>query len=119
MITTRRLEGRRTAMKGMRSGWRIGFCVVLCVAVIAPVRSAAAAGHPARCRKILLTGEVNAGQEWKAAFGEGWMFRVVPIQPGKEGYSGWDLVVDRNNLPDILTHCWWPRRRITPLVNAR
>lgn len=92
-------------MKGMHSGWRVGFCAVLCVATIAPVKSAAAARHPARCRKILLTGEVNAGQEWKAAFGEGWMFRVVPIQPGKEGYSGWDLVVDREQsagYPDAL-----------------
>ena len=92
-------------MKGMHSAWRIGFCAVLCVATIAPVRSAAAARRPARCRKILLTGEVNAGQEWKAAIGEGWMFRVVPIQPGKEGYSGWDLVVDREQsagYPDAL-----------------
>jgi hypothetical protein len=50
-------------------------------------------------------GEVNAGQEWKAAFGEGWVFRVLPIQAGKAGFSGWDLVVDREQpagFPDAL-----------------
>jgi hypothetical protein len=53
----------------------------------------------------VLTGEVKAGQEWKAAFGDGWVFRVVPIQPGKAGYSGWDMVVDREQgagFPDAL-----------------
>jgi hypothetical protein len=57
------------------------------------------------CKKIVLTGEVNAGQEWKADLGQGWVFRVMPIEPGKEGYSGWDLVVDRTEgagHPDAL-----------------
>jgi hypothetical protein len=63
----------------------------------------------ASCQKITLQGEVKAGQEWKAAFGQGWVFRVLPIQPGeaKDGarYSGWDLVVDREQpagFPDAL-----------------
>jgi hypothetical protein len=37
--------------------------------------------------------------------GRGWVFRVLPIQPGKAGYSGWDLVVDREQAagyPDAL-----------------
>jgi hypothetical protein len=61
------------------------------------------------CRKVELRGEVRAGQEWRAAFGEGWVFRVLPIQPAKgpagETYSGWDLVVDREQpagFPDAL-----------------
>jgi hypothetical protein len=65
------------------------------------------AGTPGQegCTKIVLNGEVNAGHEWKAAFGQGWVFRVVPIEPGKAGYSGWDLVVDREpgaGFPDAL-----------------
>ena len=57
------------------------------------------------CQKIELTGEVKAGQEWESAFGQGWVFRVLPIQPGQAGYSGWDLVVDREEpegFPDAL-----------------
>jgi hypothetical protein len=53
----------------------------------------------------MLAGDVSAGKEWKAAFGEGWVFRVIPIQPGQAGYSGWDLVVDREQpagFPDAL-----------------
>lgn len=57
------------------------------------------------CRKLVLTGEVNAGQEWRKDIGEGWVFRLVPIVPGVSGYSGWDLVVDRlppAGFPDAL-----------------
>ena len=42
-----------------------------------------------------------AGREWRAPIGQGWVFRVLPIQ----GYSGWDLVVDRDppaGYPDAL-----------------
>lgn len=64
-----------------------------------------AASHPASCKKVFLSGEVNAGQQWRASFGQGWVFRVLPIQPGQSGYSGWDLVVDREQpagFPDAL-----------------
>jgi hypothetical protein len=57
------------------------------------------------CRKVVLNGEVNAGQEWKAGLGRGWEFRLQPIPPGPAGYSGWDLVVDReqpSGYPDAL-----------------
>ena len=65
------------------------------------------------CRKIVLEGEVAEKQEWGAAIGEGWEFRLMPIvgTPGKmspaagQGYSGWDLVVDREQsggYPDAL-----------------
>lgn len=56
------------------------------------------------CKKVVLEGEVNAGRTWSAPFGNGWTFRVVPIQP-REKYSGWDLVVDRvkpAGFPDAL-----------------
>ena len=56
------------------------------------------------CRRVVLEGEVSKGAEWKAALGEGWVFRLVPI--AGFGYSGWDLVVDRTGLeagyPDAL-----------------
>ena len=67
---------------------------VHCGVLPAAARPRARASRHA-CQRVVLTGEVQAGQEWKAAFGQGWIFRVVPVQPGKEGYSGWDLVVDR------------------------
>lgn len=57
------------------------------------------------CRKVVLTGQTNAGQEWKQNLGEGWVFRLVPIASGAQGYSGWDLVVDRQQaagFPDAL-----------------
>ena len=73
------------------------------------------------CRKVVLRGEVAAGQEWRAPIGEGWVFRVLPIadspvrsiksatsggnMPKNAGYTGWDLVVDRENgagYPDAL-----------------
>lgn len=72
-------------------------------AVIA--QTVAGASHPASCEKIVMTGEVKAGQEWKTAIGEGWVFRIMPIQPVNAGYSGWDLVVDRERpagFPDAL-----------------
>jgi hypothetical protein len=72
--------------------------------------SLAGAAGARSCQKVVLAGEVTAGQEWKAAFGEGWVFRVLPIdsgktRPGNAGYSGWDLVVDREQpagYPDAL-----------------
>ncbi|MGH9345549.1 MAG: hypothetical protein ACRD19_17515 [Terriglobia bacterium] len=96
---------------------------VLCVAAGAWTATAQATGaseapRAASCEKIVLTGEVSAKREWKAAFGEGWVFRVLPIQTDKSGaektgadkmdaerFSGWDLVVDREppaGYPDAL-----------------
>ncbi|MGA2806737.1 MAG: hypothetical protein ABSE87_01315 [Terracidiphilus sp.] len=73
------------------------------------VRSHAGAPHAVSCQRVVLAGEVSEGQEWHAAFGQGWVFRVLPIVPGKGGpgasYSGWDLIVDREQptgFPDAL-----------------
>ncbi len=55
------------------------------------------------CARLELTGQVDAGKEWSASIGEGWEFRVLPVQ--SRVYSGWDLVVDRDRLdgyPDAL-----------------
>jgi len=57
------------------------------------------------CTRVEFTGMVNAGEEWKTPLGQGWVFRVLPIVPGPSGYTGWDLVVDRDppaGYPDAL-----------------
>ena len=78
----------------------------LSIAVLAFVGAACHAAAPGRtCRRLDLQGEVSSTQEWKAALGEGWVFRVLPIAPAQLGYSGWDLVVDRDppaGYPDAL-----------------
>jgi hypothetical protein len=74
---------------------------IACTILVLAAGYAFAAPVPS-CKKVTLQGEVKAGQEWKAAFGQGWVFRVVPIA---SGYSGWDLVVDREQpagFPDAL-----------------
>jgi len=70
--------------------------------VVVPAASYAAP-PPRVCGKVVLTGEVNGGQEWKAAIGKGWVFRLVPISAAAG--SGWDLVVDEAagaGYPDAL-----------------
>ncbi len=65
----------------------------------------AAAPRSLSCIRVDFTDMVNMGQEWKAPLGEGWVFRIVPIVPGADGYTGWDLVVDRlppAGYPDAL-----------------
>lgn len=82
----------------------LGIATIVAVAMTT-VSSLAATSHSAACTRVVLSGEVNAGQEWRQPFGQGWLFRVVPVQPGKAGYSGWDLVVDREQAagyPDAL-----------------
>ncbi|MGH9589158.1 MAG: hypothetical protein ACRD25_02125 [Terracidiphilus sp.] len=74
---------------------------------------------PDTCGKIVLNGEVSAGHEWKAAFGGGWVFRVLPIPDNKTaaGVGGWDLVVDREDpagFPDALLVATPPYNLINP-----
>jgi len=86
-------------------GWRIWGCVALGGVVLGAARSQAGGLQTPVCQKVVLEGAASAGQEWKAALGQGWVFRVLPIQPGQAGYSGWDLVVDREQpagFPDAL-----------------
>jgi hypothetical protein len=80
-------------------------CLLLLLILIPGAGMAGVTKPEPVCRKIELAGEVSAGQEWSAAIGEGWMFRVVPIPGSKKGYTGWDLVVDRQaggGYPDAL-----------------
>ena len=89
---------------------RMQLCAALAAAVIvplsgSPVACLAAPPHAAGCTKIVLTGEVSAAQQWSQPIGQGWVFGVIPVQPGKERYTGWDLVVDRDppaGYPDPL-----------------
>ena len=77
------------------------------------------AAPPAPCTKIVLTGQADASHEWSQPIGQGWFFRVLPIQAGKAGYTGWDLVVDRDppaGFPDASSS---PPRPTTPSANAR
>jgi hypothetical protein len=79
---------------------KICICLALTLAVMASISSRAAT-----CKKIVLTGEVTAGQQWSQPIGQGWLFNVIPIQPGKQAYTGWDLAVDREapaGFPDAL-----------------
>ena len=80
-------------MKWYRSPGLGAFWAALGIAVAMP--PAALAAPKPSCTKVVMKGEVNAGQEWRADLGQGWVFRVMPIEPGKDGYTGWDLVVDR------------------------
>jgi hypothetical protein len=71
---------------------------------IAP-RALAAPPRSDACARVAFTDMVSLGQEWKTPLGEGWVFRLVPIAPGPLGYTGWDLVVDRDppaGYPDAL-----------------
>jgi hypothetical protein len=96
---------RPTAMvRGDRHGWSqaLGFIPALVIAL-----AVARTGVPQSrtCQRVELQGEVSAGQEWKTAFGQGWVFRVLPIAPQSAGYSGWDLAIDREQpagYPDAL-----------------
>ena len=96
----------REVCSGVRIGTRAAVClVVVALAGMSPAPGKAAALPSSSCTKVVLAGEVNAGQEWRQAFGEGWVFRMVPIQPGNSGHTGWDLVVDRDppaGFPDAL-----------------
>src|SRR5215472_16512677 len=95
--------GKVRAMKNGRVRTRRSACLyVMCVGF--------ALGHalaaPQRfCQRVTLQGEVNSGQQWQASLGQGWVFRILPIPPLPEDYSGWDLVVDRDppaGYPDAL-----------------
>jgi len=61
------------------------------------------------CQRVQFTGEITQGEEWKAALGQGWIFRLVPIATGgsvsQGAVSGWDLAVSPErdeNYPDAL-----------------
>lgn len=97
-----------TSIKGWPRAVALALVLLACGAATAASDAVAAkAQTPSVCKEIVLSGDVSAGHEWKAAFGQGWIFRVVPIPDDKTapGVGGWDLVVDRDRaagFPDAL-----------------
>jgi hypothetical protein len=95
-------------MEGMAK-YRL-FATLLSLAVLTLLWAGSArAASPQGCVLVEIQGEARAGQEWKTALGQGWVFRLVPIHPAQgpkgEAWSGWDLVVDREQpagFPDAL-----------------
>ena len=88
-----------------RSGDRQRRSRCACLAFLAVGLCHAAPPPKPLCQRVALEGQVSAGQEWRSAIGQGWVFRVLPIAASQGGYSGWDLVVDREppaGFPDAL-----------------
>ncbi len=86
-----------------RLGTIWAWAAIACAGILAATPGYAGAAQS--CQRLELDGDVNAGQEWSASIGQGWRFRLVPIAALNAGYSGWDLVVDRNppaGFPDAL-----------------
>ncbi len=91
---------------------RIARVLALLVLLLFTSVEAQAFGAPAKtCTRVMLQGDVEAGKQWQAALGEGWVFRLQPINTPREHagerYSGWDLIVDReqqgeSGYPDAL-----------------
>lgn len=82
--------------------WRSG-CVLFAISAVAVAQSSAAPASS--CQRLILEGQVSTGQQWRSAIGQGWVFRVQPIPASPSGYTGWDLVVDREppaGYPDAL-----------------
>src|SRR5579863_2014758 len=93
---------RTTMSHGVARGWRPA-CAAAIAALLLAQHGAAASGHT--CQRVAIEGESGVGREWKTELGQGGVFRVVPIGPSKAGYTGWDLVVDREppaGFPDAL-----------------
>lgn len=95
--------------------------VALAAAVLAsmPRAGAADSATPQTCVQVVLGGEVSAGKQWKAAFGEGWVSRLLPIPAEKtsQGVGGWDLAIDRAapaGYPDALLVATPPYHFINP-----
>lgn len=103
MLQPQNRGARRLETSASRKGWSNALTAALLMAFALP--ALAVPPRPATCARVELTGKVIAGQEWKAPLGEGWIFRLVPINPGSAAYTGWDLVVDRDppaGFPDAL-----------------
>lgn len=85
------------------------------LALIAAALTIQSASLAQTCTRMVFEGDVSAGQEFKAPIGQGWVFRIVPIPSLQGGYTGWDLVVDRDQpagFPDALYLATPPYRSI-------
>ena len=101
--------------------WSVAWCgkrlaaVLAGLAVLIAFQCGRAVAAPLSCQRVVMEGQVEAGGAWSAAIGQGWMFRVLPIARGQAGYSGWDLVVDREQpagYPDALLLATMPYNSI-------
>ncbi|MDR3793086.1 MAG: hypothetical protein P4L03_06885 [Terracidiphilus sp.] len=96
-------RGNLSGLRG-RGVWRAALLALL--AWMSWMGAAGAQGRrSAACRQVTLSGSVDAGREWRQGIGSGWVLRLVPIVPGAAGYTGWDLVLDRETgagFPDAL-----------------
>ena len=98
---------------GIESRWlkRLGAGLL----VFSTLVGGAATPPKASCTRLVFEGEVSAGGYWAVPLGQGWVFRVLPIAPSQAGYSGWDLVVDRQppaGFPDALLLATMPYNSI-------
>ena len=102
----------------MSDGWvrgRRGQCLVFAGLVLVSSLSQAGTPPKAVCARVTIVGQVSAGGEWSTKLGEGWVIRVLPIAPSQAGYSGWDLVMDRDQpagFPDALLLATMPYNSI-------
>jgi len=91
-------------MNAIKKRPRAGFFTWMFLGLVGAMGLAGAQAQ-STCQKIVLFGDVSIGHEWKAPIGQGWFFRVIPIQSANLTYSGWDLAVDRDppaGFPDAL-----------------
>ena len=82
----------------------IGSRLVLGLSLLVSYPSLAATPQE-QCKRLVMQGQVDAGHSWSQSFGQGWVFKLLPIKAGELGYSGWDLAVDRSGgagFPDAL-----------------
>ncbi len=102
----------------MSDGWvrgRRGQCLVFATLLLVSSLSQAGTPPKAVCARVTIVGQVSAGGEWSTKLGEGWVIRVLPIAPSLAGYSGWDLVMDRDQpagFPDALLLATMPYNSI-------
>jgi len=95
---------QRTGTQVKAEQFCIGSRLVLGISLLVSYPSLAAAPQ-GQCSRLVMQGQVEAGHSWSQPFGQGWVFRLLPIKAGQPGYSGWDLAVDRAGgagFPDAL-----------------
>ena len=76
-------------------------------ALLLPTAGFAGAAKAPVCSKDFACGRETRRRDrsGRRSSGRDWVFRLVPVQRGTAGYSGWDLVVDRDpsaGYPDAL-----------------
>jgi hypothetical protein len=97
-------DHERQGIKSVKFHWFAAMTVLIPVST-GPARVAAASPQSQACSKLVLEGEVNAGGSWQHAITNGWAIRLLPITAAGQSYTGWDVVVgkdDDREYPDAL-----------------